>query len=89
MRKIIGVTVIVAIFFVGWMVGASETSVQAQTAVGPPDTLLLPCHFEIVADIGSYNLGTQSILLDQCTGETWRFYGGTDGTANWYAVGRN
>ena len=34
MRKIIGVTAIVAIFFIGWMVGASETSVSSPDRSG-------------------------------------------------------
>ncbi len=97
LQRLIAVLLVAVCLSVGWIAGTSELTVQAQT---PPLPTPLPtqpsvvqiedCHFDVFDPSGN-----AEFLLDQCTGDTWRYddgyvYGqGQVRPPSWVRLGRN
>ena len=78
MQKFVLVAVVVACLLAGgsYIVTAQETPTVTPSIPTPRD-----CHFEIPWDVRAAG---RAVLLDQCTGNTWRFDDGWDTSAGEY-----
>ena len=83
--RLITVLLMTACLLAGWIVGSEGQVANAQDpveTVTETEALERDCHFEI--PVGA-SLDGRPALLDQCTGETWRFDDGYDFASNTYS----
>ena len=81
-QRVLAALVAVVLLLAGWFAGGAGQAVQAQTETVPaPQTpVLRNCHFYIP---GVY-LDGRRVLLDECTGDTWRFDSGWNSETSSY-----
>ena len=83
--KLIAVARMAACLLAGWIAGSGGQAAHAQETTEPEPVVETQsesdCRFEIPSEV---RLDGQPVLLDQCTGDTWRFDDGWDSDTNTY-----